>query len=426
MDLSWGGAAFGTGCPSNTDEYLLYVEAGDSTPDTLVATLGSGTTSYGFTGTVDRRYYWQVVASNGSRTVGSVVRSFYTPGLVTGTLFDASEVDTCALMGSQPKISGQVVNLDSATRSYSPVSSGLGIYSQYVDIPDSYVMSPVVGDPYTPIPKLSCQGTSADFVANGSTITRDFGFWRIYGGWWQVVGGDVYGGGGVESIIPNSLPENDKYLIKEGVDGADGLVYYDTGGVAELGSGGAVSSSGWESESGYEGQDINYAYYMAKMKTLDKTVWNGSGKPDYNPVDGYEIYTSTGDVVIDFGVSGGEKRVFMVDGDVTVNSDVTVALGSHLTVIASGTITFTDNVGEAHGWWVGDRIVIASTGNTASEIQFKGQGSFIGWSSITFGRDRGITNNTAPAEEFTYRSDLMVNAPDALKYSKFKWLEQRP
>jgi len=289
-------------------------------------------------------------------------------------------------------------------------------------------VSPVVGDPYTPTPKLICQGPTADLVTDGSTITRDFGFWRIYGGWWQVVGGDVYGGGGVESIIPNSLPGSEKYLIKEGADGADGLVYYDTGGVAELGnsSGVVVSNSGWESESGYEGQDINYAYYMAKMKTLDKTDWNGSGKPDYNPIDGYEIYSTTGNVVINFGVSGGEKRVFMVDGNVTVNSDVTVALGSHLTVIASGTITFTDNVGEAHGWWVGDRIVIDSTENTATEIQFKGEGSFIGWSSITFGRDRGITNNTEPAEEFTYRSDLMVNAPDALKFSKFKWREQRP
>ena len=429
--LDWNAVNFGTNCSGNSNQYLVYAEAGDSTPDVLVATLGSGTTSYGFTGTVDRRYYWQVVASNGSGTTSSVVRSFYTPGLVTGTLFDASEIDTCVLMGGEPKISGATVNLISGSNSYSPTTSGLGIYSSYVVSPDSYTVSPVVGDPYTGVAKLVCQGTSADFLSSGATITRDFGFWRIYGGWWQAVGGDVYGGGGIESVIPNSLPANEKYLVKEDADGADGLVYYDAGGEVVLGEGSniAVSSSGWESESGYEGQDINYAYYMAKMKTLGKTVWDGSSEPSYSPVDDYEVYTHTGNITInyDFNVDSDEKRIYMVDGDVVVDRAViTVALGSHLTLIASGTITFTDNVGEIHGWWMGDRIVIASTGDTATEVQFIGEGSFIGWSSIEFGRDRGVTNNTAPAEEFTYRPDFMVNAPDALKFSKYKWMEQTP
>ena len=426
--LTWNVVNFGTNCSGNNNQYMVYVDT-NNPPSTLRYT---GTnTSYVFTGTVDRRYYWQVVASNGSGTTSSVVRSFYTPGLVTGTLFDASEIDTCVLMGGEPKISGATVNLISGSNSYSPTTSGLGIYSSYVVSPDSYTVSPVVGDPYTGVAKLVCQGTSADFLSSGATITRDFGFWRIYGGWWQAVGGDVYGGGGIESVIPNSLPANEKYLVKEDADGADGLVYYDAGGEVVLGEGSniAVSSSGWESESGYEGQDINYAYYMAKMKTLGKTVWDGSSEPSYSPVDDYEVYTHTGNITInyDFNVDSDEKRIYMVDGDVVVDRAViTVALGSHLTLIASGTITFTDNVGEIHGWWMGDRIVIASTGDTATEVQFIGEGSFIGWSSIEFGRDRGVTNNTAPAEEFTYRPDFMVNAPDALKFSKYKWMEQTP
>lgn len=103
-----------------------------------------------------------------------------------------------------------------------------------------------------------------------------------------------------------------------------------------------------------------------------------------------------------------------------------LALGSHLTVVASGTITFTNNVGLIDGWWVGDRIIIESTGNTATEKQFRGEGSFVGWKSISLRRDRGTVNNTAPAEIFVYRPDLMVNAPGALKFSKFNWSEQAP
>ena len=83
-------------------------------------------------------------------------------------------------------------------------------------------------------------------------------------------------------------------------------------------------------------------------------------------------------------------------------------------------------MGEVHGWWVADRIVIESTGDTATELQFKGEGSFVGWDAVELNRDRGVTNNTEPAEEFTYRSDLMVNAPRALKFSRYKWLEQAP
>jgi len=279
-------------------------------------------------------------------------------------------------------------------------------------------------------PKLTCQGTSADFVVDGTgAVTLDFGFWRIYGGWWQAIGGDVYGGGGIESVVPVDIPANERYLIKNDANGNGGLAQYGTGGVIELGAGDEVyvSEIGWEAESGYGGQDVNYEYYTAKMQALEKTVWDGVGKPTYTPgIDGYEVYTYTGDATINFDVSGGERMVFMVNGNVSVSSDVTVALGSHLTVISSGIITFDSNVGVVQGWWVADRIVIESTGDTATELQFQGQGSFIGWDAVEFNRDRGVTNNTEPAEEFTYRADLMINAPRALKFSRYKWLEQAP
>jgi hypothetical protein len=430
--LSWSGVNFGTGCPSNSNQYRVYAEAGDSTPDVLVATVGSGTTSYNFAGEGSQRYYWQVVASNGSRTAASAIRSFYTPGLVTGTLFDASAVDNCATMPIEPKISGSIVNINGVLN-YTPTTNTSGVYSQIVDVPGSYVVSPVVGDPYSPTPKLTCQGTSADFVVGGvGTQTFDFGFWRIYGGWFQAIGGDIYGGGGIESIVPVSLPVDSRYLIKADTTGNGGVAQYGEGSeiVLEYGQSYSVSpevsETGWTAESGYAGQDINYEYYMAKMRILDKTDWNGVGKPVYNPVDGYEVYTHTGDVTINFGVSGGEKMVFMIDGNVTVNSNVTVALGSHLAVISSGDISFIDSVSEVHGWWVADRIIVESTGDEVTEIQFRGEGSFVGWDAVEFNRDRGITNNTAPAEEFTYRSDLMVNAPDALKFSRYVWSEQVP
>lgn len=430
IELSWATSPdYGTGCPQSNSQNV-YLEAGDSSPGVLVASLGSGTTTYtasGLEGSTE--YYWRVRADNGSLTMYSNIYSFTTPAIVTGTLFDASDIDNCSLMASAPKISGTIVSIVGGA-SYTPMTDVFGVYSQVVGVPGSYVVTPAVSDPpYTLTPKLTCQGASADFVLGGpGTVTLDFGFWREYGGWWQVIGGDVYGGGGVESVIPMEVPVDERYLIKNDADGNGGVVQYGTGGV-ELGGGDEVyvSETGWEAESSYGGQDVNYEYYSAKMKALEKTEWAGVGKPSYSPsIDGYEIYEYTGDATINFSVDSGDKMVFMVDGNVTVSSDVTVALGSHLTVISSGVITFNDDVGEAHGWWVADRIVIESTGDIASEIQFRGEGSFVGWDVINFNRDRGVSNNTEPAEEFTYRSDLMINAPRALKFSKYKWLEQAP
>ena len=218
-------------------------------------------------------------------------------------------------------------------------------------------------------------------------------------------------------------------MIKNDVGGNGGLAYYEVGEV-NLGTAPevAVSETGWQAESGYGGQDINYEYYKVKMGILEKTDWDGSGKPSYNPQpdEDWEIYTHTGDVYLDFSPNSTEKLVFMIDGDVLVDSNVTIEVGSHLTVIASGTITFADNVGEVHGWWVADRIIVESTEDEATEIQFQGQGSFVGYDAIELNRDRGILNNTEPSELFTYRPDLMVNAPNALKFSRLVWREVVP
>jgi len=80
-------------------------------------------------------------------------------------------------------------------------------------------------------------------------------------------------------------------------------VRYMSGGV-ELGDNelAAVNADGWVVNSGYAGQDTNYAYYNSKMALIEKTSWAGSGKPVFNPQVGsdYEIYVYTGTGTIDF------------------------------------------------------------------------------------------------------------------------------
>jgi hypothetical protein len=50
---------------------------------------------------------------------------------------------------------------------------------------------------------------------------------------------------------------------------------------------------------------------------------------------------------------------------------------------------------------------------------FAGAGSFVGWTGINLTRDMGGANNLGPAEKFTYRPDMMLNAPTPMKiYTK--------
>ncbi|MBI2326323.1 hypothetical protein HYU91_02960, partial [Candidatus Collierbacteria bacterium] len=53
--------------------------------------------------------------------------------------------------------------------------------------------------------------------------------------------------------------------------------------------------------------------------------------------------------------------------------------------------------------------------------QFVGNGSFVGWNSISLSRDQGGANNTIPAEKFTFRPDLLINAPESMRMAKYIW-----
>jgi hypothetical protein len=128
-----------------------------------------------------------------------------------------------------------------------------------------------------------------------------------------------------------------------------------------------------------------------------------------------------------------------VDGDVTINADITAPVGSFFIIIASGNITFADGVLHAQGMFVADKkIVIADStvdttaGTEVAGRQFKGEGSFIGWGGVSLNRSLKSTSgdpladNKHPGELFTYRADFLLNAPNILKRPQITWKEVAP
>jgi hypothetical protein len=290
-------------------------------------------------------------------------------------------------------------------------------------------------------PKLLCNNSSEAVASAWSndqlclyqpcTIVdnQNFGFWRIFGGWWQVTGGSVYGAGGVRSYIPPSTVTNpvpQQLILADGNDnGRTGLLAYGEKNSDELGynPNARVSSSLWEIQSLYQGLRYDYNYYNTRMSLFASTTWDG-GEISYNDKGvGFQIFKHTGDVTVTgLSLTGTQKVILLVNGNVTVSGDLITPNGAFLAIIAKGDITFTPDMSKAQGWFVAERISVpcrdaAEPYETCDrdDTRFLGEGSFVGWTNIYLRRDRGLTNNAESSEQFIYRPDFFINAPTPMR-----------
>jgi len=352
-------------------------------------------------------------------------------GTIKGTLFDASDLSSCDLSSNPPKIGNQsfgltgnwpIINPPASTNADGTYSEA--VYASTLPAVYTYDYSDLINSGKVAGVKFQCQAAVATVTDQGQIFTKDTGFWRIFGGWWQVTGGNIYGANGIQSVIPGTLSAAAQRLILSDGNGRYGVLTYGTKNAEELGTNpnARVSDKLWEYQSLYQGLRYDYNYYNTRMDVFASTAWDG-GDLNYNDGGaGYQIFKHTGDVTLGaVSLSGTQKAVLLVDGKVTVNGDLLVPNGAFLGIIASGDITFNANVTKAQGWFVAENInILCHDGNSdgkcdKDDTQFAGQGSFVGWTNVNLGRDQGLTNNSQPAEKFTYRPDMMVNVPTPMK-----------
>jgi hypothetical protein len=347
-------------------------------------------------------------------------------------VYDATNYSVCPASFTGLGISGRIVTATSSTITYVTTTDTNGYYSFGVRSPSTYTIDIDPGSEFVSAPKLTCQSSTSTFTSTGQATTRTFGYLRSYGGWFQALNGSVYGALGIGDEIPGTMPVAQRHLILADASGSDGLAYFKSG-TLNLGTypGVTVSESGINANTGYGGDDPDYTYFKAKMGFFSKTPWDGLGTPTYNGgANNFEIYTHTGDINFNITPSIGERVIYLIDGDVTVTGNITVPTtgSSFMAVFASGSITINTNVTRVDGWWVGRSLSIPCVDTSPADsicdetdVQFEGQGSFIGYDSISLSRDQGVTNNSQPAESFVYRPDLVINAPDPILVSKYIW-----
>lgn len=328
------------------------------------------------------------------------------------------------ISGSWPLID-EPVTLDANGNYYEPVYASAVSPTYTFDYTELLNSDKVAGI------KLQCQSEDVAVTQNNQVVTKDVGFWRVYGGWWQVTGGNVYAKDGVHSGVPASmLPQSNQKLILRNADGVSGVLSYGEPWVGlELGTNPrvAVSDDLWRIESAYEGLRYDYDFYNTKMDVFESTAWDG-GSIDYNDGGvGYQIFKHSGNVTLNYsGPTGTQKVILLVNGNVTIDNDIVVPPGAYFSIIAKGNITFSRTVAKAQGWFIGENINVPCTDVVApanecdrTDIQFEGEGSFVGWSGINMARDRFKTNNQEPSEKFAYRSDMLLNIPTPMKvYTK--------
>ncbi len=115
ITLDWNAVtSWGSGCPSNNNRYMVYLEKGDSTPDVSVAQVSSSVTQYTFSGLTNGVWYWKVRADNDGGRRDSVTSSF-TVALCSNSAPTAPSLSSPA--------NGASLNSSSATLAWTPVSS---------------------------------------------------------------------------------------------------------------------------------------------------------------------------------------------------------------------------------------------------------------------------------------------------------------
>lgn len=197
-------------------------------------------------------------------------------------------------------------------------------------------------------------------------------------------------------------------------------------------------------------QDYNYFYKLLKLPPGAASDFGATASNAQKPTGDKanadaDAYFHNGDVTITdaWDVAADESIVVLVNGNVNVNASTTVADGGFFMIVASGNITFSEELGHddptidtavVEGVFVANgQIRTPSRGEAAGgDRKFVGEGTFVGWNGFSLLRDyddgvaRRRLNNSNPNEFFRYRPDFLKNAPEEIKRPQYSWRELNP
>ena len=396
---------------------------------------------------VTGHYSWRVRGINTScgtdNGAWTNLRNFYVVSPISGQVRNDPN-DQARLVDEVCKLSGSGSSGVRPGTGSQGVGQGNGSYSDNVNASGNYSVTVPTGQGYLSVLQVgdlgvwNCTCPSSGCSYGGITApTSGLNYFvsQDRDAWFQVTGGSLHANlGSVSSLIPATCTGTcDPYLIRADADGTVGVVSF-TDSLSLGGFGGeniSQTENDWQAQTAYGGTQTGYDYFARILQDDPNGIgtWEG-GVPAVSGVYNALGVTRTGGA--DWNVDSGQTFVLLVDGDLVIDNNINVAAGGFLAIIASGNLTIADAVTNVEGVFIADAAIVTcesagTCGGGGVAEQLIGEGIFVGWQGIALRRDfDGADNSIYPAETFTYRPDLQVNAYRYLLNPKYTWQEVAP
>ncbi len=340
-----------------------------------------------------------------------------------------------------------------------------GTYSFcYTSLPQGYIMtyspgtppffSVTVGEP--PACSVGSHNT-AGCDGSGSITNLNFGISNSIP-WWQCVGGDCGVGGdpgGGGSGIVNPIPTSPSLACSGGpyasVTGPSsntpGVIF--SGGLSspDFGQGQASSPQNWVcggvsypySYTSLRRTSYDYLMGIVKKSGLTATALagacnNSSGCALTGLAHG--LYQSDGDVYLNAStVSVNNNYVILIKGNLYINGNITIPIGSTATFSVSGNIIVDKAVTNIQGFYSADNSF--SSGGNNGDCTVSADAALNIYGAVVTGaaggggtfqnqRDLCANNLSCPSYTISERPDFFLNAPELIKIPSFVWQEVAP
>jgi hypothetical protein len=274
-------------------------------------------------------------------------------------------------------------------------------------------------------------------------VTPTFYLTKSADPWYQIIGGD----GGAETLNITALVPNTKSITLSG-SGMDEGVLIANGIVDDQGTAGTMGNHQIAGSSYFKPPNDNYRSFIRLFEltpfTLDTSNISLTTYLDipalnstvYAPTDINDRAYYASDSVTVTGlitVPPGFKTTVFVPGDLTINQNIDVPVGSFLAFVVQGKIDIARNVTSLEGVYISNSIIttIGSGAVAGDDPRFFGEGMFVGWQGVTLNRNLKsaavpLANNKNPSETFTYRPDFIINSPEGFLKSGIEWQEVVP
>ncbi len=346
------------------------------------------------------------------------------------------------------------------TVSYGPPPGGYYMTYPLNGVPASFIVT--VGPGCT----TAANGASC---SNNNIINLNFGI-SNEPGWIQSVCGDIRQDSGITNIIPPNpswggyvgpyMIQKDATICNTGGIGGPGIAftgstnaYYGQGQAAANPNNWTVGGTAYpESLQTPPSQELKTSYNalsalmrQAGLTPTDLATVCTLSNCTLPATLAHGLYKANGSVILNAytfpAPPPNQNYVFLINGDLTINGNITIPVGDTAMFSVSGNIYVNPGVGTTpvtstaaniEGFYSADKsFVVDPGGSGCSTLKLNIYGSIVVNAALTGGsfqnnRNLCSANLTAPAIAFFQRPDFILNAPAFIKTSSHVWQEVLP